>query len=53
MKDVLRVFAAELPHYFKEVFVSLLPVIGSFIVFQLISRKYHKRKILRMSVGFI
>ncbi len=52
MQDVFRAFAVELPNYAKEVFVSLLPIIGVYIIFQLISRKYQKRQRLRITVGF-
>lgn len=53
MQDVLVEFAVHLPHYAKEVFVSLTPIIGVFILFQLFFRKYRKRQVLRISVGFL
>ncbi len=52
-QDVLRVFAAALPHYAKEVAVSLLPIAGVFALFQLATRCYHRRQVLRMIVGFV
>ncbi len=37
--DVVKLFLVELPHYAEEVFRSILPVIGVFLVFQLLTRK--------------
>lgn len=53
MRDVLKIFVKEVPHYLKEVFVSLVPIIGVFILFQIIRRRFHKIQMLRMSVGFV
>ncbi len=53
MRDVAKAFAFEIPGYISEVFVSLLPIVLMFIVFQLISRRYHHRERLRIVVGFI
>ena len=43
MRDVAKAFAFEFPGYISEVFVSLLPIVLMFIVFQLISKRYHHR----------
>lgn len=53
MKDVMKIFVVELPRYAKEVFVSLIPIVGVFLMFQLIRRRFHKIQVLRMSVGFL
>lgn len=52
-RDVIQAFANEIPHYAKEVFISMLPIAMVFALFQCISKKYHKRKILRIIVGFV
>ncbi len=52
MKDVTDAFAVEIPHFIKEVLVSLLPILVVFLLFQLFSRRYHKRQFARISVGF-
>lgn len=52
-QDVVREFIRELPHYAKEVLTSILPVIGVFLVFQLLAKYYRKHQFLRMSVGFL
>ena len=53
IQDVVREFMRELPHYAKEVMVSLLPIIGVFFIFQLISRRYQSRQRVRILVGFV
>ncbi len=52
-RDVAAQFVTSFPHYIKEVLVSILPVVGVFIAFQLFSRNYHKRQLIKMSVGFV
>ncbi len=52
MRDVVNEFARALPAYAKEVLVSLAPIVAVFFVFQLASRRFHKRSILRALVGF-
>ena len=46
-------FAAALPKYMLEVFLSLLPIIGFFAVFQAVSLKLSRRKLLRYVVGLL
>ncbi len=52
-RDVVRVFAHELPAFAGEVTVSLLPIAAVFCVFQLLTRRYHKRQIKRIVVGVV
>lgn len=42
-RDVILLFINALPQYAKEVLRSILPVLAAFIVFQLISHRYHGR----------
>lgn len=51
--DVARQFLLALPQYAREVLASILPVAGVFVVFQLLTRRYRKRQLLRMGVGFL
>ena len=51
--DVARVFAGNLPVYAKEVFISLLPIAAVFLIFQLLTRRYHRRQIIRIIIGLI
>ena len=51
--DVVHQFLVAIPQYAHEVLVSMLPVIGVFVIFQLLTRNYRKRQVLRMSIGFL
>lgn len=52
-QDVIKQFITALPQYAQEVALSILPVAGVFAVYQLSTRSYHKRQLLRMMVGFV
>ncbi len=52
-QDVIKQFVVAFPHYSREVLISMLPVVGVFMVYQLFTRSYHKRQVLRMVVGFV
>ena len=52
-RDVVWVFANELPKFFGEVAISLLPIMAVFVLFQLITRRYYKRQIKRIIVGML
>ena len=51
--DMVREFLYSLPHYAKEVCLSILPVVGVFLLFQVISGYYRRRQAIRMLVGFV
>ena len=52
-QDVVKQFILAVPEYSKEVVVSILPVGGVFLLFQVFTRIFHKRQVLRMLVGFV
>lgn len=54
-RDVVKVLFQELPHYMKEVLVSIFPILVVFVVFTAVShRRRHVRKnqIKQMLIGF-
>ena len=51
-QDVIYQFVQALPRYAEEVMVSMTPILLVFLLFQIFTKKYHRRQILRMSVGF-
>ncbi len=51
--QVGQTFAEGLPEYIKEVALGLSPVMLFFAIFQLITRKFHKRSIIKILVGSI
>jgi hypothetical protein len=52
-RDVVKYFAIEIPNFFNEVFVALGAIILFFIIFQLISRRYHRHQLGRIGIGFL
>ena len=51
--DVVLQFITAFPQYTEEVMTSILPIVGVLIVYQLLTRYYRKRQLLRMAVGLI
>ncbi len=52
-RDVVTVFVTQIPAYIGEVFVSLFPIVLVFLLFQLLTRRYHRRQVKRIVVGVI
>jgi hypothetical protein len=52
-RDVVKSFARELPHYAEEVLLALGALVGFFLIFQLISRRYKQHQLVRIGIGFI
>ncbi|MCI9073352.1 MAG: DUF1538 domain-containing protein [Lachnospiraceae bacterium] len=52
-RDVVRVFGASIPAYAREVLVSLFPIVLVFLIFQLFTRRYHRRQLKRIAVGLV
>ncbi len=52
-RDVVSLFAYEIPAFAGEVMVSLLPIAAVFLLFQLITRRYQKREIKRILMGML
>lgn len=51
--DAILEFVREFPHFIKEVAIAFLPIVAVFIIFQLITRRYHKLQLLRIISGFL
>ncbi len=49
--DVTLEFVANIPHHFFDVGRSLCPILLVLIIFQFITKRYHKRQLLRVLVG--
>lgn len=52
-QDAAKEFLFAIPAYIREVLVSILPILGMFVIFQLISHRYRKRQIKKIIVGFV
>lgn len=48
-----REFAVALPHFFQEVAVAVLPIMGMFALLQIVTRRYKKRQVVKIVGGFI
>lgn len=51
--DAFREFFVAFPHYAKEVLIALFPIVVVFILFQLISRRFHRHQIAKILVGLV
>lgn len=51
--DAFRQFTHALPEYAKEVATAFVPIVLLFVIFQLITRRYHIHNIVKMTVGFV
>ena len=52
-RDVALEFASGFPVYLEEVFISLLPILLVFIIFQLFTHRYHRRQAKKVLFGFV
>lgn len=52
-RDVVKVFGTSIPAYAREVLVSLFPIALVFLIFQMFTRRYHRRQLKRIVVGLV
>lgn len=52
-KKVAREFFRAFPHYAEEVAVAIIPIVVMFVIFQAISKRFHKHQILRIVLGLV
>lgn len=52
-RDVAQQFSAGILIYLKEVLVALIPIVLFFIIFQLISKRFKKRQLIKIGVGLV
>ncbi len=48
-----RTYLHELPEYMLEVALALLPIVGFFFIYQIVSLKLKKRSLKKITIGFI
>jgi hypothetical protein len=51
--DVGRYFANGLPVFLKEVLIGLLPIVIFFMIFQMVSFKFRKARLIKIAVGVL
>lgn len=52
-REAFDAFLTAIPGYAKEVLIAILPILAVLLIFQLLTRRFHKHQILRMAVGFM
>lgn len=52
-REVAAQFVLQLPVYAEEVLRAFVPILLFFIVFQLVSRRYNKRQLVKILVGLL
>ena len=48
-----KLFLFEIPHYLKEIAISLLPIVIFFGIFQMFSTKMHRNALIKICVGLV
>lgn len=51
--EAFRQFTHALPIYAQEILVAFIPIVFLFVIFQLITKRFHIHNVLKMSVGFL
>ncbi len=51
--EAFRQFALALPHYAKEIAIAFAPIVLIFVIFQVITKRYHIHNVIKMSLGFV
>ena len=52
-QDLAKTFVSAFPAYAREVATALLPIAVVFVLFQIFSRRFHKRQLLKILSGFV
>lgn len=52
-RDVLFLYLHGFADYALEVLIALSPILAFFLMFQLVSRSFHKKQIIRIFMGFL
>ena len=52
-RDAAHAFLAAFPVYAKEVFTALAPICAIFLIFELLTRRFQKRQLLRIASGLV
>ena len=50
---IVTAYISAIPHYMDEVAMALLPIIGFFVVFQILSLKLERNEVIKILVGMV
>jgi hypothetical protein len=51
-RDVVKIFALELPNYLVDVLYAMIALVVFFVIFQFISRRFKRHQLVRITIGF-
>lgn len=51
--DAFGRFTRALPEYAKEILIAFVPIVFVFVIFELITRRFHFHAVIKMTVGFL
>ncbi len=51
--EAFQLFANAIPRFAEEVFVAFVPLAAMFVVFQLVTRRFHRHWVAKISVGLV
>ena len=52
-RDAAREFVSAIPHYAREVATAMIPICAMFLLFQLLTRRFKQKKLLRIVSGLV
>ncbi|MBR6709777.1 MAG: DUF1538 domain-containing protein [Clostridia bacterium] len=50
---LIRLFAEALPHYLQEVFVSLMPIVAFFLIYQFFAGRMPLKQLTKLGIGVV
>lgn len=50
--DAFRLFTNALPKFAHEILIAFIPIVVLFVIFQLITKRFHIHNVIKMTVGF-
>jgi hypothetical protein len=53
VRDITLDFARAFPAMLKDIAVALAAILACFVIFQLITKRYHKKQLQKIGVGFV
>ncbi|MBO4889261.1 MAG: DUF1538 domain-containing protein [Firmicutes bacterium] len=52
-RDAFIVFLYAFPGYLEEVALAIAPLVAVFIVFQIVTKRFHRRQMIRITIGIL
>lgn len=52
-QEAFMAFLTAIPTYAEEMLMAFLPIVGIFLIFQLITKRFHVHQIMKISIGLV